>query len=139
MSAGCHARPARPTGYRPTKKAFAAGSKFKDDDVDIDENDPSKRWIARYEREADRAALDAGTRTFGAFGSNENGLQDVGGMLVVEGQHRAYMTYFVRHAKAGGCAVGVPPDNLGFRLVVECDKWPSVQHLVGSAAARQSR
>ena len=59
--------------------AFAAGSKFKDDGVTIDDNDPSKRWIARYEREADRAPSAPGTRTFGAFGTNENGLQDVGG------------------------------------------------------------
>jgi hypothetical protein len=48
----------------------------------------------------------------------------------VEGQHRAYVTDFIRDAKAGGCAVGVPPDNLGFRLVVEQDKWPGVQRLV---------
>jgi hypothetical protein len=54
----------------------------------------------------------------------------------VEGQHRAYVTDFIRDAKAGGCAVGVPPDNLGFRLVVERDKWPGVQHLVGRAATR---
>ena len=139
--------------------AFAAGSKFKDDGVTIDDNDPSKRWIARYEREADRAPSAPGTRTFGAFGTNENGLQDVGGNVwewtascfvrrvldgagkvvsespncgvrVVEGQHRAYVTDFIRDAKAGGCAVGVPPDNLGFRLVVEQDKWPGVQRLV---------
>jgi formylglycine-generating enzyme required for sulfatase activity len=135
--------------------AFAAGSKFKDDGVAIDEKDPSKRWIARYERESDRPASAAGTRNFGTFGSNENGLQDVGGnvwewtascfvrnvldgtgnvvskrsncgVLVVEGQHRAYVTDFIRDAKAGGCAVGVPPDNLGFRLVVEREPWPSV-------------
>jgi formylglycine-generating enzyme required for sulfatase activity len=160
----------RKTGetYRlPTDEewAFAAGSNFKDDGVAIDENDPSKRWIARYEREADRAPSDAGTRTFGAFGTNENGLQDVSGNVwewtstcfvrqvlddpgnvlskspncgvrVVEGQHRAYVTDFIRDAKAGGCAVGIPPDNLGFRLVVERDKWPGVQHLVGRAATR---
>ena len=128
--------------------AYAAGSKFKDDGIVIDDNDPSKRWIARYEREADRAPSVPGTRSFGSFGSNENGLQDVGGNVwewtascfvrrvlddagkivsenpncgvrVVEGQHRAYVTDFIRDAKAGGCAVGVPPDNLGFRLVVE--------------------
>jgi formylglycine-generating enzyme required for sulfatase activity len=134
--------------------AFAAGSKFRDDGVAIDANDPSKRWIARYEREADRAPSDAGTRTFGGFGVNENGLQDIGGNVwewtstcfvrtvlndagaavskspncgvrIVEGQHRAYVTDFIRDAKAGGCAVGVPPDNLGFRLVVERDSWIS--------------
>jgi formylglycine-generating enzyme required for sulfatase activity len=142
--------------------AFAAGSKFKDDGMPIDDDDPSKRWIARYEREADRASSDPGTRTFGAFGVNENGLQDVGGNVwewtatcfvrrvlndadkvvsespncgvrVVEGQHRAYVTDFIRDAKAGGCAVGVPPDNLGFRLVLVRDNWPGVQHLVSRA------
>ncbi len=59
----------RKTGeaYRlPTDEewAFAAGSKFKDDGTAIDDNDPSKRWIARYEREADRAPSDAATRIF---------------------------------------------------------------------------
>ena len=143
----------RKTGetYRlPTDEewAFAAGNKFKDDGFAIDENDPSKRWIARYERETDRTPSDAGTRNFGTFGFNENGLQDIGGNVwewtstcfvrhvlndagdvvskspncgvrVVEGQHRAYVTDFIRDARAGGCAVGVPPDNLGFRLVRE--------------------
>lgn len=144
--------------------ALAAGSKFRDDGIAIDENDPSKRWIARYEREADRTPSIPGTRSFGSFGSNENGLQDIGGNVwewtatcfvrhvlddagkvvsespncgvrVVEGQHRAYVTDFIRDAKAGGCAVGVPPDNLGFRLVVERDKWPRVQHLVSRIKA----
>jgi formylglycine-generating enzyme required for sulfatase activity len=146
----------RKTGetYRlPTDEEWApaAGSKFKDDGVSVDDDDPAKRWIARYEREADRAPSDAGTRTFGAFGANENGLEDVGGNVwewtstcfvrslldeagnirsrspncgvrIVEGQHRAYVTDFIRDARAGGCAVGVPPDNLGLRLVVEREK-----------------
>lgn len=145
--------------------SFAAGSKFRDDGIAIDDNDPSKRWIARYEREADRPPSTPGTRTFGAFGANENGLLDVGGNVwewtatcfvrhvlddagnvlsqnpncgvrVVEGQHRAYVTDFIRDARAGGCAVGIPPDNLGFRLVVERGKWPGVQHLVNRATSR---
>jgi len=138
--------------------AFAAGSKFIDDGMPVDANDPSKRWIARYEREADRDRRDAATRVFGGFGSNENGLQDVGGNVwewtstcfirhvlddagnvfskapncgvrVVEGQHRAYVTDFIRDARAGGCAVGVPPDNLGFRLVVERDGWSGLRYI----------
>jgi formylglycine-generating enzyme required for sulfatase activity len=165
--AGWLSRKTGETWRLPTDEewAFAAGSKFNDDGVVIDENDPSKRWIARYEREADRAPSGPGTRTFGAFGVNENGLRDLGGNVwewtsscfvrhvlddagnvlsknpncgvrVVEGQHRAYVTDFIRDAKAGGCAVGVPPDNLGFRLVVERDKWPGVQQLVGRVASR---
>ena len=39
------------------------------------------------------------------------------GVRVVEGLHRAYMSNFVRDGKSGGCAVGTPPEHLGFRLV----------------------
>jgi formylglycine-generating enzyme required for sulfatase activity len=141
----------RKTGehYRlPTDEewAFAAGNRFKDDGLPVDADDPSKRWIARYERESERKFGSNAPRAFGSFGVNENGLADVAGNVwewtstcfvrsalddagnsisskancgvrVVEGQHRAYVTDFIRDARAGGCAVGVPPDNLGFRLV----------------------
>ena len=67
----------RKTGghYRlPTDEewAFAAGSNYRDDGLPVDDNDPSKRWIARYERESERAmpttrcarsAVSAPTRT----------------------------------------------------------------------------
>lgn len=43
------------------------------------------------------------------------------GVHVLEGRHRAYMSNFVRDGKSGGCAVGTPPENLGFRLVREDD------------------
>ena len=43
-------------------------------------------------------------------------LYDVG-VRVLEGLHRAYMSNFVRDGKSGGCAVGTPPEHLGFRLV----------------------
>ncbi|MCP4618146.1 MAG: formylglycine-generating enzyme family protein [Bradyrhizobium sp.] len=134
--------------------AFAAASKFKDDALPVDEDDPSRRWIARYERESERNAGDKGVRAFGSFGVNENGLADLGGNVwewtstcftryrlgesgetasansncgvrVVEGQHRAYVTDFIRDDRAGGCAAGVPPDNLGFRLVREPRSWVS--------------
>ena len=39
------------------------------------------------------------------------------GVRVVGGEHRSYVTDFVRDARAGGCAVGIPPANLSFRLV----------------------
>jgi len=134
--------------------AFAAGSKFGDDALPVDVNDPSKRWISRYERESDRDADDSGAHAFGHFGANENGLLDLSGNVwewtstcfvrtamddggaaiskntncgvrIAEGRHRAYVTDFVRDARAGGCAAGVPPSNLGFRLVREQESWLS--------------
>jgi formylglycine-generating enzyme required for sulfatase activity len=88
-------------------------------------------------------------RARGAFGVNDNGVGDIAGNVwewtsscyvrttlspdgtatesavencgvhVVEGFHRTYMSNFIRDGKSGGCAVGLPPDNLGFRLVRE--------------------
>lgn len=150
----------RKTGehYRlPTDEewAYAAGSRYKDDGLPVDENDPSKRWIARYDRESNREyGADSEPQPFGHFGANENGLYDTAGNVwewtstcfvrtrldgegraisknsncgvrVAEGQHRTYVTDFIRDARAGGCAVGVPPDNLGFRLVRERKSWMS--------------
>lgn len=150
----------RKTGehYRlPTDEewAFAARSRYKDDSLPVDENDPSKRWIARYDRESNRAyGADSEPQPFGHFGANENGLYDIAGNVwewtstcfvrtalddagqaisknsncgvrVAEGQHRTYVTDFIRDARAGGCAVGVPPSNLGFRLVRERNSWMS--------------
>ncbi|GHA43069.1 nitrate reductase [Amylibacter ulvae] len=45
--------------------------------------------------------------------------KDYCGVRAAQGKHRAFIIDFVRDAKGGGCAVGVPPDNLGFRLVRE--------------------
>jgi formylglycine-generating enzyme required for sulfatase activity len=129
--------------------AYAAGSRWRDDAVTIDANDPSRRAIARYEREVqlkEAAAIDGDSKPIGNFGSNERGLLDLAGNVwewtstcftraklddpaavptvncgvrVVEGQHRSYVTDFIRDARAGGCAAGIPPTNLGFRLVAE--------------------
>ncbi|WP_238704884.1 formylglycine-generating enzyme family protein [Parasedimentitalea marina] len=41
------------------------------------------------------------------------------GVRAVQGKHRAFIIDFVRDAKVGGCAAGIPPDYLGFRLVRE--------------------
>lgn len=129
--------------------AYAAGSRWQDDAVAVDANDPSRRSLARYERESklkQAAATDGEPKPIGSFGANENGLFDLAGNVwewtstcfvrtaldqgagaptvncgvrVVEGQHRSYVTDFIRDARAGGCAAGVPPSNLGFRLVRE--------------------
>lgn len=142
--------------------AFAAGSKFRDDGVAVDADDPSKRWISRYERESERDLSDSTAYPFGKFGPNEHGVEDLAGNVwewtstcfvrsrvdasgnagrptvncgvrVAEGAHRAYVTDFIRDARAGGCAQGVPPANLGFRLVREETSW------VASVSARWSK
>lgn len=41
------------------------------------------------------------------------------GVRAAQGKHRAYIIEFVRDARVGGCAVGIPPDYLGFRLVLD--------------------
>jgi formylglycine-generating enzyme required for sulfatase activity len=118
--------------------------------------DPSVRWLVRYEKESEQVALDQRPRPTGAFGANEYGLLDLSGNVwewtntcfmrqsldaegkpagawtancgvrVVEGEHRTYVTDFVRDARGGGCAVGKPPSNLGFRLVREDDGIASI-------------
>ncbi|APG08760.1 formylglycine-generating enzyme family protein [Bradyrhizobium barranii] len=139
--------------------AFAAGSRFRDDGAPVDADDPSKRWLSRYERESERDLSDTTAYPFGKFGTNEHGIEDLAGNVwewtatcfvrsridaagnagrptvncgvrVAEGAHRAYVTDFIRDARAGGCAQGVPPANLGFRLVREEPSW------VASVSAR---
>lgn len=96
----------------------------------------------RAERAAERTL-----RPFGAFGANEHGLLDMAGNVwewtdtcfirqtldatgrpdetpttncgvrVVAGEHRSYVSDFIRDPKSGGCSIGTPPTHLGFRLV----------------------
>ncbi|HXY59821.1 MAG TPA: SUMF1/EgtB/PvdO family nonheme iron enzyme [Methylocystis sp.] len=129
---------------------FAAGSRFHDDGLLVAATrNPATRWLARYDRESQREALDQQPRPAGAFGVNELGLFDLSGNVwewtntcftrqsldekgrpfgpsstncgvrVAEGEHRAYVIDFIRDARGGGCSVGKPPTNLGFRLVRE--------------------
>ena len=152
----------RETGMRwrlPTDQewARAAGSRFVDDARGLDEttDDPARRWLADYEREAARKAAgrDPAPRPVGSFGANEYGLRDAAGnvwewtstchrrvtidaadrvvdekricgIYILAGQHRTPMPFFVRNPKSGACSVGLPPDNLGFRLVRE-PNWGS--------------
>lgn len=117
--------------------------------VETDADDPAQRWLLNYEREATQAADGPATpRPLGTFGVNEYGLADLSavvwewtatcasrttvdaagevlsriescGVHYLEGRHRTPINVFVRDAVGGGCSVGVPPDNIGFRLVRE--------------------
>lgn len=127
---------------------FAAGSRAPDEaPLSSVADDPVARWLYHYDREARSQPADPATQPIGSFGVNENGVADIGGNVwewtstcftrslvedgkthvvtencgvrVVEGRHRTYITDFIRDARAGGCAVGTPPSNLGFRLIRE--------------------
>ncbi len=125
-------------------------------DIDIDEKDPAQRWLAYYEREARLGAGALATPSpQGSFGENEFGVADLAGSVwewtascgsrttlgqadetltyldscgvrLLEGRHRTPMSGFVRDAQGGGCTIGAPPDNLGFRLVRERSWWETV-------------
>jgi len=138
--------------------AFAAGSRFRDDALPDGAIDLAQRWLQRYEVEADRdEVIDNEPHAIGSYGANEYGVLDLAGNVwewtntcfvhqtlnatrptsilncgirVVEGRHRAYMTDFIRDPSGGGCAVGKPPSNLGFRLVRENGLWDWLQSII---------
>ncbi len=118
-----------------------------DSDLIADNANPAIRWLANYEQEAARDSdADRHPLPLGSLGTNSNGVADMGGNVwewtqtcdqrthlgknnevlsvvpacnvkILDGQHRAPMSFFIRDAQGGGCSVGIPPSNIGFRLV----------------------
>jgi len=105
------------------------------------------RWLAEYDREVARSrGRIKPAQPFGHFGVNALGISDMGGNVwewtdtcfashsvgalplaprencgvrILAGAHIAAMADFIRDPRNGACSVGLPPANLGFRLVRE--------------------
>lgn len=54
-----------------------------------------------------------------ASGGTDEAIENCGGARVLAGTHKTYQSEFVREVPAGGCSIGFPPSNLGFRVVAD--------------------
>jgi len=127
--------------------AYAAAERFHGEPPPAaTDADFAKRWLAKFDADAALAPQTKVPQPFGHFGRNSRGVADASGNVwewtnscyerraveaggqsrlltrncrarALEGEHRAFMSDFIRDAVAGGCSVGPPPTNLGFRLV----------------------
>ena len=128
---------------------LAAAERYGEASADPGDLDPGERMLAQYKAGVLlRGTASPVLRSAGGFGLNSRGLADISGNVwewtdgcmesgtlaedgavlasepycwvrIAGGRHRAAVVDFVRDASVGGCAVGLPPDHLGFRLVRE--------------------
>ncbi len=124
----------------------AAADRYREEGaLPSDPADPAVRWLAEYDREIARSqGRIKPAQPFGHFGVNTLGVSDMGGNVwewtdtcfashsvgvlplaprencgvrILAGAHIAAMPDFIRDPRNGACSIGLPPANLGFRLV----------------------
>lgn len=104
---------------------------------------PELRWASAYLVEA--PSVDRALHPTGAFSTTSAGLSDLDGNVwewtqdcydgdstrlstatcpafILGGLHESVMSYLVRDPANGGCASGLPPAHLGFRLVTDAER-----------------
>lgn len=132
-----------------------------DDEVDKLFDDPRLAWAADYANFGKRA--ERRTQAAGQFGTEDNGVADIagnvwewtlscwrnpahssgrettsncGGVRVLAGVHMTYQSELIRMVPTGGCSIGFPPANIGFRVVRDMVPNQFVSGLTQSSPAR---
>jgi len=127
--------------------AYAAAERFRGEPPAAKSGDDfARRWLAKFDADSAQARQAKAPQPFGHFGVNALGVADLAGNVwewtsscyerravdpagaarlltrnchvrALEGEHRTFISDFIRDGVTGGCSVGPPPTNLGFRLV----------------------